>query len=294
MALLWAKQTADCHYEVRSAGQSVRLYSNGVFHSQWNPNRVFGDAIWDLLALPAIPAANFPPTDFPLTESLATEAEFRVLVLGVGGGAVIRQLLALHGADSRRLVIEGVDLDPHHLMIAKQWFGLAKYPDVKLSAADAVKWVANFNGARFDLVIDDLFGHHNTEVNRSVAFDSKWAGSLAAMLTEGGAMVINNADRHEFKTACRQLLVPQADVEASVLTTTSYGVQLTHPRYDNRILVVFNIGVGAVGAQEGSPQNWRQHWRQCIEQRCESAGLPPAQCRLALSYLKQARRVFGD
>lgn len=296
MALLWAKQTTDCQYEVRSAGQSVRLYSNGVFHSQWNPNRVFGDAIWDLLALPALPLLGEPNSDYT--------ADLRVLVLGVGGGAVIRQLLALMGADQRGLVIEGVDLDPHHLAIARRWFGLGEFANVNLIVADAVDWVANYQGTGFDLVIDDLFGHTETnahgevEVSRSVPFDARWSRSLCSLLAEGGALVINNGDRAEIRTACRQLLVPQADVDDSLLTATNYGVQLSHSRYDNRVLAVFNVSANtcaaAAAGPEGISMNWRRHWRQSIEHRCQSAGLPAAQSRLALSYVKQARRVFGD
>ncbi len=37
MAVLWQKKTAGQHYEVRTAGNSRRLYKNGVCHSQFNP-----------------------------------------------------------------------------------------------------------------------------------------------------------------------------------------------------------------------------------------------------------------
>ena len=39
MAILWQQTIDGNHYEVRTAGGSVRLYRNGVNHSQWNPKR---------------------------------------------------------------------------------------------------------------------------------------------------------------------------------------------------------------------------------------------------------------
>ena len=76
MALLWSEQDGDSRYEVRSAGNTRRLYTNGVFHSQYNPNNPVTGSVWDLLLLPAF----FLPPGRPR----------RVLVLGVGGGENIR------------------------------------------------------------------------------------------------------------------------------------------------------------------------------------------------------------
>ena len=73
MALVYQKQLGNSHYEVRSAGASLRLYSNGVLHSQYNPNTPVGGTIWDLLLLPGF-FKDTPPK--------------RILVLGLGGGAI--------------------------------------------------------------------------------------------------------------------------------------------------------------------------------------------------------------
>ena len=52
MAILWQKKIKNTQYEVRSAGQTRRLYTDGVFHSQFNPNRAITGGVWDLLMLP--------------------------------------------------------------------------------------------------------------------------------------------------------------------------------------------------------------------------------------------------
>ena len=81
MAIAYQKTKKDVTYQVRTAGNSIRLYTNGAFHSQYNPRHVFTGAVWDLLALPSL------STDRPVRD---------VLVLGVGGGSVIHQLSRLH------------------------------------------------------------------------------------------------------------------------------------------------------------------------------------------------------
>ena len=78
MSILWQKTAGQDRYEVRSAGRSLRLYRNGVLHTQYNPSRPIGGNLWDLLLDPAF--------------FRSPEAIRRVLVLGVGGGAVIRLL----------------------------------------------------------------------------------------------------------------------------------------------------------------------------------------------------------
>ena len=54
MATIWEQNIEGKLYEVRTAGASVRLYRNGVNHSQWNPNRPLTGSIWDLITLPTL------------------------------------------------------------------------------------------------------------------------------------------------------------------------------------------------------------------------------------------------
>ncbi|HKK18504.1 MAG TPA: hypothetical protein VJ952_07465, partial [Opitutales bacterium] len=94
MALLWNHEVEGNLYEVRSAGASLRLYRNGVNHSQWNPDRPLSGSVWDLITLPALHRPKARIRD--------------ALMLGFGAGAVARQLCELAGVE--RLV--GVELDP--------------------------------------------------------------------------------------------------------------------------------------------------------------------------------------
>ncbi|WP_193163981.1 methyltransferase domain-containing protein [Microbulbifer hainanensis] len=185
MALVWEKRVGDCHYQVRSHGASVRLFSNGVFHSQWNPRDPLKGSLWELLLLPAF---FCPP------------AQIRsVLLLGVGGGALIRLLQRFVQPQS----IVGVDLDPVHLQVARRHFGVR---EATLVCADARDYVANLvanlraSGKKgsFDLVIDDLFGHVGGEAQRTVTADSDWCRNLLELVADTGVLVANFGGRREF------------------------------------------------------------------------------------------------
>ena len=172
MAILWQQTIEDNHYEVRTAGASVRLYRNGVNHSQWNPNRPLTGSIWDLITLPTL---HRPP------ESLQD-----VLVLGFGAGAVGRQIAEL--VKPKRIV--GIELDPIHLSIADGFFDCSD--GFELFAADAVEWVhKGRDQGTFDVIIEDLYGEEEGVPVRCVPMDSKWCEALCRMLKPGGMLIFN-------------------------------------------------------------------------------------------------------
>ncbi len=179
MAVIWQKITGNTRYEVRSAGRTRRLYTNGVFHSQYHPGRALSGGIWDLLMLPAF-----------LMEPGKLK---RVLVLGVGGGAVIK-LLQASFADSQ---ITAVDLDPVHLQIATEHFGVSP-ATVSLHCADARQWVKDYRGAAFDMIIEDLFTDINGEPERALAATSGWINQLLRHLNREGMLVMNFIGRQSF------------------------------------------------------------------------------------------------
>ena len=180
MAIEWSKKVNDCLYEVRTAGATRRLYTNNVFHSQYNPNKVLQGGVWDLLALPAF--------------SCPRDTIQRVLVLGVGGGTVIKQLQCYLNPEK----IIGIELNPLHLFVAKKYFGL-KRASIQLIEDDAIHWLENYKGKKFDLIIDDLFGHHKGEAERVIKLNKQWAGILLNNLSPEGLLVINFGSGSEFR-----------------------------------------------------------------------------------------------
>lgn len=180
MAILWSRTSGGTHYEVRSSGATRRLYTNGVLHTQYNPRTRLTGSVWDLLMLPAF----FRPPD----------SVRRVLVLGVGGGAVIRQLAQF----VRPGRIVGVELDPLHLYIAERFFGLAE-AGVSLQQAEARGWLEAYDGPRFDMIVDDLFGEREGEPERAVAASGRWFETLLRNLSPSGVIAMNFVGRRELR-----------------------------------------------------------------------------------------------
>ena len=167
-------------YEVRTAGASRRLYTNGAFHSQYNPRHLFTGAVWDLLSLPSL---------------FMMKAPRRVLVLGVGGGTVIHQLNQLHPLKN----VVGIELDPVHIDIARNHFDL-NYPHTSLILADGKSWLSESTEC-FDYIVDDIFLHTAADPMRPHAPDREWFDQLLAHLAPGGAIVQNHISRRDARRA---------------------------------------------------------------------------------------------
>jgi len=208
VAILWYKQDGETRYEVRSAGNSRRLYTNGVFHSQYNPACPVTGNVWDLLMLPAF----FHPRQVR-----------RVLMLGVGGGAVIRQLNHFLKPE----LIVGVELNPVHLQVAREFFGVDA-DNVELHEADALLWMRQYRGEKFDLIIDDLFSDKEGDPQRAVTADTPWMRKLLKHLTSQGTLVVNFGSNTELKE-CAWF----SDANVKERFPVAFG--FTTPLYENAI-----------------------------------------------------------
>jgi len=178
MATVWSRYVSGTHYEVRSAGNSLRLYTDGVFHSQYNPKQILTGHVWDLLLLPAF---FYPKKKIK-----------RILVMGVAGGAVLHMLRHFFTPD----VIVGIELNPVHVSIGKRFFGLNKSP-IELIEADAINWLKNYRGEKFDIIIDDLFAEKDGEPVPVIEANHKWFNIMLKNLVNDGVIVRNFINRQE-------------------------------------------------------------------------------------------------
>jgi spermidine synthase len=178
LALLWEKHHQGNHYQVKSAGRTIRLYTNGVFHSQFNTRRPFSGQVWDLLSLPVFFHRSFQAK--------------RILVLGLGGGAVVKQLEHL----LKPQLITAIELDPIHIYIAQHFFHLQSSTSDVIEA-DAVQWVNNYQGEKFDLIIDDLFADDDQQPVRAIEADVGWMQKLDKLLSKDGILVCNFPERED-------------------------------------------------------------------------------------------------
>lgn len=205
MALVWQRTSGGRRYEIRKAGRSIRLYTNGVLHTQYHPGYVFGGGVWDLLGLPALWRSDARLSG--------------VLLLGLGGGAVVRQLHELVEWD--RFI--AVEHNPVHVDIARRFFGLDRIP-ADLVELDADRWIEDHPDARFDLVIDDLFSDAHSEARRSEPVSRGWYRRLRNLLSERGILVINFADGRDLEQRIRRIPAVRRDFECVYkFTLPAYG-----------------------------------------------------------------------
>lgn len=180
MATVWQLNKGGTRYEIRKAGNSTRLYTDGVFHSQYNPDRPITGSVWDMLMLPAF---------FTNVSNIK-----RILVLGVGGGSVIQLLHRYVNPDE----IVGIELNPVHIRVAKKFFGVNNRM-ARLIRADAVKWLEEYQGPPFDMIIDDLFGEIDGEGVRPVPLNAKWLSLLNRHINRHGLLVANVVDKNSLR-----------------------------------------------------------------------------------------------
>ncbi len=250
--MIWFRQKGEDRYEVRRAGNSLRLLTNGVFHSQYNPEDPVTGSVWDLLLLPAFALPKGRPA--------------RVLLLGVGGGAVVRQLNRFLSPD----LIVGIELSPVHLQVAREVFG-ALAPNICLLEADARDWLAHYRGPAFDLVIDDLFGHADGEAQRAIPADEQWCRQLWSVVSPDGVLVMNFESEAQLRRAahCREPAVRRCWVEGQSLST---------PHYEN-----------AIGAFFRRAPDW-----EAFEARLRAQPeLDQRQARCRLRYRRKVLRLSG-
>jgi spermidine synthase len=117
-----------------------------------------------------------------------------VLVLGLGGGSVVRILRNELGINAP---ITAVELDPVMIDLARVHFGLASVPNITVIEGDAMVQVHALQ-ARYDLVLVDLFD--DLDLARGV--DSRtFAHGLRERCSDGGQVLVNTVGYDVTSTA---------------------------------------------------------------------------------------------
>ena len=160
----------------------------------------------------------------------------RILLLGLGGGAGIRQIQTLISFKHLR----AIEIDPVHIKIAKRWFGVDHH-NIQVTEADAIGWLSRYKSTGYDLVIDDLFGHSANEPMRAQALTEQWVDSLANALNPRATLVVNCVSQAELMQA-----VPVFAARGFI-----QGYRWSLPEYDNAIGVFFRHPV--------SSNDWIKH-----------------------------------
>jgi predicted membrane-bound spermidine synthase len=127
----------------RDAQGRTRLLTNEslAYQSVWPSAGILTGGVWDHLAL--TPALTSP------------RGELRVLVVGLAGGTVARQI---HEAYSpvALVFIHGIELDPSLIVAARRYFGLDSIPRLSIETRDARVAVESLE-ERFDVILVDVY-----------------------------------------------------------------------------------------------------------------------------------------
>jgi precorrin-6B methylase 2 len=156
---------------VRRTGERVDLEVEGATFATWHPRHLLTGYSWDALTCGSLLRSDGPPAS--------------VLVLGLGGGTVTRQLRA--ALPTARLV--GVEIDAGVVDLARRYMELdAQAVDVRVE--DAYRFLAE-TSERFDAIVDDLFLTGPTDVVRSRVPAGETLDLLTSRLRDGGVLVAN-------------------------------------------------------------------------------------------------------
>src|SRR5688572_9092454 len=132
---------------VVETGLRIDLDVEGATYATWHPTQLMTGYSWDALSLGCLLRADGPPRS--------------VLILGLGGGTVARQLRAFI-PDVR---IVGVEIDKGVVDAATTHLHLGE-AGVEVHVGDAYDFLAGADD-KFDAVVDDLFLSGATDVVRS-------------------------------------------------------------------------------------------------------------------------------
>ena len=155
----------------------------------------------------------------------------RVLIVGLGGGAMVR-FLTHH---EPQLQIDAVEIDPAVVRLADQYFGVRSGGNVRIHTADAVKFVES-TADRYDLILMDAFLRPSSDTDATGVPTGlktrEFLGRLKGALTPGGVVAFN-INEHD----------TMADDIAAVAQVFGHVQLYRCPPAENKVLIAIDSGV---------------------------------------------------
>jgi len=189
----------DVHVWQRHDGVDFEVA--GGTHATWTPGRIMTGYAWDALTAAALLKTGPAPR--------------RILVLGLGGGTVIRQLRCF----LPRIRITAVDIDPGMIALARRYMALDEL-DVNIITGDAYA-TCQQAGPRFDVIMDDVYLGQARDVARPETFDARLMEWLTARLARDGIVLANLVTGSGHKGAQRRARAAFRDRFATVRSVRS-------------------------------------------------------------------------
>jgi len=154
----------------------------------------------------------------------------RVLIVGLGGGAMVR-FLTHHEPQVR---IDAVEIDPAVIRIADEHFGVRSGANVRVHTADGVAFVESTSD-RYDLIFMDAFLRPSSDTDTTGVptrlKTQAFLGRLKQALAPGGVVAFN-VNEHD----------NMADDIAAVAAVFDHVAVYRCPPADNRVVIASDSG----------------------------------------------------
>jgi spermidine synthase len=128
--------------------------------------------------------SGWPYIELMLMSAVLATKQRRALVIGCGGGVIVRQLAQKYPGIS----IDLVEREPKVIELALRWFGLNAVPNVNIKVADGVEYLTTNKGSLYDIIIVDAYDTLLLE-KRLATID--FFSSLQRALEGGGTLAFN-------------------------------------------------------------------------------------------------------
>ena len=157
----------------------------------------------------------------------------RVLIVGLGGGAMVRFLTHYES----QAQIDAVEIDPAVVRIADEYFGVRGGGNVRVHTADAVAFVESATD-RYDLILMDAFLRPSSDTDAtgvpSGLKTQAFLGRLKQALAPGGVVAFN-VNEHD----------RMADDIAAVAAAFGNVAVYRCPPSDNKVVIAVEGGMAA-------------------------------------------------
>ena len=185
-----ARPTGQLEHEEVSAFSRIRVRRDGDVRSLTFVRDNGQESVQSRVSLTAPGTLLSPYAPAMFASYLYQPEPRRVLIVGLGGGAMVRFLTA----HEPHVHIDAVEIDPVVVRLADQFFGVRSGGNVRVHTADAVAFVESIT-ERYDLILMDAFLRPSSDTDttgaptrlKTLAF----LGRLKQALAPGGVVAFN-------------------------------------------------------------------------------------------------------
>ncbi|MCC6313296.1 MAG: fused MFS/spermidine synthase [Thermomicrobiales bacterium] len=158
---------------VQENGRNLLILNDGhAIHSIYDPANLLTGGPWDyFMAAPLV------------VDGASPDSVRQAMFIGLAGGTAARQLTAAYGP----IPIDGVEIDPDIVNVAREYFGLDELPNVRAIVADG-RYALKTSSAHYDLIGVDAYRQPYIPFQLTSA---EFFDEVADRLTPNGVAVVN-------------------------------------------------------------------------------------------------------